>query len=134
MKYLFIVFCGFIFFSCKEKSIEQVEKKSQLYEDVMALHDKVMPEMSTIHAIKRDLKLLENTQNRDQILRIIIDLDNADENMMSWMAEFKVPEDKSKENYYLLEQKQSIQKVSDRMFASIHEGKRVLDSLTSLKK
>jgi hypothetical protein len=92
-----------------------------------------MPEMTTIHALKRDLKAIEKPETKDIIIKNIIALDNADEAMMRWMADFKVPEDKSQEAEYLKKEKEVIQSVSDQMYASIHQAQKLLDSLKTLK-
>ncbi|MBK8054207.1 MAG: hypothetical protein IPK35_13280 [Saprospiraceae bacterium] len=131
---LLTVFIFTIFvFACKEKQVAEEKKTSPLYDEVMAIHDKVMPEMSTIHALKRDLKAIEKPASKEIIIKNIIALDNADEAMMSWMADFKVPEDKSKEAEYLNKEKEVIQSVSDQMYGSIHQAQKLLDSLKTMK-
>ena len=110
------------------------ENKSILYNEVMAIHDKVMPEMSTIHALKRDLKAIENKESKTLVINKIIELDKADEAMMVWMADFKLPEDKKTEEQYLAQEKLNIQNVSEKMFSSISTAKYLLDSLKSVKK
>lgn len=117
--------------SCKEGAkIENQE--SPLYKEVMEIHDAVMPEMSTIHAIKRDLKDIQTDKTKDLVLENIKALDDADEAMMAWMAAFKLPEDKSSEKEYLEAEKIKISQVSELMYTSIKNGKQVLDSLKSL--
>ncbi len=117
--------------SCKESS--KVEnQESPLYKEVMEVHDKAMPEMSTIHAIKRDLKAIETANTKDVILSQIKALNDADEAMMAWMADFKLPKDKTKETEYLEAEKVKIKEVSDLMFASIKNGTQVLDSLKAV--
>ncbi|HMR87727.1 MAG TPA: hypothetical protein PKD51_06215 [Saprospiraceae bacterium] len=117
--------------SCKENAkIENQE--SPLYKEVMEIHDAVMPEMSTIHTIKKDLKAIETPGTKDLILKNVKALDDADEAMMTWMAEFKLPDDKSEEAAYLESEKIKISKVSDAMYESIKNGKQVLDSLKTL--
>jgi hypothetical protein len=93
----------------------------------------VMPEMSTIHSLKRELKSIEKPETRDVIIKKIIALDNADEAMMSWMADFKVPEDHDKEAEYLNKEKEAIQMVSDQMYLSIRQAQILLDSLKVVK-
>ena len=57
--------------SCKENAkIENQE--SPLYKEVMEIHDAVMPEMSTIHTIKKDLKAIETPETKDLILKHLI--------------------------------------------------------------
>lgn len=133
MRILSVLTFLLLIFACKEKQTDIVINNSPLYDKVMAIHDKVMPEMTTIHALKRDLKAIEKPETKDIIIKNIIALDNADEAMMRWMADFKVPEDKSQEAEYLKKEKEVIQSVSDQMYASIHQAQKLLDSLKTLK-
>ena len=119
------------FSSCKESS-KVAHQESTLYKEVMEVHDKVMPELSTMHAIRRDLKAIENPNSKDIIFSQIKTLDEADEAMMTWMAEFKLPEDKTNENAYLETEKTKISNVSDMMYSSIKNGKQMLDSLKAI--
>ena len=80
--------------------------------EVMAIHDAVMPEMGTIHAYKKELKILKNSfAGENKILDAIQQLNNADDGMMDWMAAFKVPENKDSTDLYLQNEKIKIQKV-----------------------
>ena len=133
MRILSVLTFLLLIFACKEKQTDIVINNSPLYDKVMAIHDKVMPEMTTIHALKRDLKAIEKPETKDIIIKNIIALDNADEAMMRWMADFKVPEDKSQEAEYLKKEKEVIQSVGDQMYASIHQAQKLLDSLKTLK-
>lgn len=117
--------------SCKD-AVKTEKEESPLYKEVMEIHDAVMPEMSTIHAIKRDLKAIETDRTKDLILSNVKALDDADEAMMTWMAAFKLPTEKSIEKEYLEAEKVKISQVSDLMYKSIKNGKHVLDSLKSL--
>ncbi|MFZ1750892.1 MAG: hypothetical protein WAU01_11900 [Saprospiraceae bacterium] len=99
------------------------------YEEVMAIHDKVMPELSRIHTIKRDLLAIADTTARNVILSEVKVLDEADEAMMSWMAAFKMPTDKNMEGKYLSDEKLKITKVSDQMYQAIAQASELLDSL-----
>lgn len=116
--------------SCKDsKKLENQD--DPLFKEVMEIHNNVMPELSTIHAIKRDLKAIESPESKEIILAQIKNLDEADEAMMTWMADFKVPDNKSKEKEYLEAQKLKISHVSDLMYSSIKNGNHLLDSLKS---
>ena len=130
MVYRFLI-ALLLFTSCKE-TIKPETQESPLYKEVMEIHDAVMPEMSTIHAIKRDLKSIETPETKEVILQNIKALNDADEAMMAWMAAFKLPEDKSSEKEYLEAEKIKISQVSELMYTSIKNGKHVLDSLKTL--
>ncbi len=73
-------------FSCKPSMDDQVSKR---YDEVMAVHDEVMPLMSTTSKLRRQIK----NHNHGDAGQLIADLNAADEYMMEWMRDFKVPED-----------------------------------------
>ena len=120
----------FLVISCKH---QHGESTSPLYKEVMAIHDAVMPEMATIHQLKKELKAIKTPASNDIILDQIKSLDDSDEAMMSWMAAFKIPEDKTKEIPYLESEKVKIQQVSDKMFAAMKAAASTIDSLKSIK-
>ncbi len=125
-----LVLASLFVISCKH---QHGESTSPLYKEVMAIHDAVMPEMATIHKLKKELKTIKTPASNDVILHQIKNLDDADEAMMSWMAAFKIPEDKTNETTYLESEKVKIQQVSDRMFAAMKAAASTIDSLKSVK-
>lgn len=78
--------------SCKT----EVTKRSD-FKEVMKVHDEAMARMGEIHELKKQVKSLATVTSDSVIISeshdIIEKLDMADEEMMSWMAEFKIPED-----------------------------------------
>ena len=74
-------------YSCKPSMDEQVSKR---YDEVMAIHDEVMPLMSTTSKLRRQIKKHNHNNAADQL---IADLNASDEYMMDWMREFKIPKD-----------------------------------------
>ena len=99
MKILHLNFIVILFFavSCGEK--KQTESKTDaLLDKVMAVHDEVMPKMSDIMRLKKELnakvdELLaagedENSNKITELKKAIENLDNSNEGMMSWMREF----------------------------------------------
>ncbi len=128
MRFLIFLFL-LIFSACKEKQKSAETEQNQLYKEVMAIHDQVMPEITTIHNLKKDLKAIEKPETKDIILQQVKELNDADEAMMTWMAAFKVPEDKTQEEAYLLLEKEKIKQVSDLMYASMDRAKKLIDSL-----
>jgi hypothetical protein len=65
---------------------DQVSKR---YDEVMAVHDEVMPLMSTTSKLRRQIK----NHNHGDADQLIADLNASDEFMMEWMRDFKVPQD-----------------------------------------
>ncbi len=124
-------FCLSIFLStaCHRQKTEQ----EKMYTIVMEIHDNVMPEMSTIQRLKRQLKAIDTslvkTPNYPSILTHLNALENADEGMMSWMAEFSNPTPETDEATaltYLKNEKDRITKVRDQMLESIASAKKAL--------
>ncbi|HRG41532.1 MAG TPA: hypothetical protein PLC27_09020 [Saprospiraceae bacterium] len=123
--------CCLSIWSCKH---QHGQSESPLYKDVMAIHDKVMPEMSKIHSLKKQLKAIEVPQANEIILDHVKELNDADEAMMTWMADFKVPEDQAQHDEYLKAEKVKIQQVSDQMYGAMDKASKLIDSLTTLTK
>ena len=99
----------------------------------MDIHDNVMPEMSTIHRLRKQLKAIDTslvkTPSYPNILTYLNDLEKADEGMMSWMAEFSNPiadTDEVTALNYLKNEKDRITKVRDQMLESIAAAKKAL--------
>ena len=86
-KYLFaIIVAGIILSSCKE---EKRADTSQM-KKVMAIHDEVMPKMSTIGSLVGKLSELENdsTAMGKEYEEARIELQDAHKSMMDWMKGF----------------------------------------------
>lgn len=74
-------------YSCKEKEAK-VEGPTQM-EQVMAVHDELMPKMSTIGSLIGKLEAsIDTTQVDSMKLKGIEELKNANESMMVWMKDF----------------------------------------------
>jgi hypothetical protein len=96
MKFLFIAFIALSLMvtNCgsPNKNSEAAQKAlaEERWEEMMALHDNVMPKMSEINKISRELKKMENipAELKAEVQDMLTTLDKADEGMMSWMAGF----------------------------------------------
>jgi hypothetical protein len=70
-----------------------------LYDEVMKVHDEVMPKMNDIYTLKEELKKqLANSpdmmdEKRKELEARIANLEAASEGMMRWMREFNPPAD-----------------------------------------
>lgn len=122
-----VLFFTLFICSCKpDLSNPQVEK---LYKEVMVIHDEVMPEISTIHKLKKKIRKLNG--DSETSLALIKKLDDADESMMSWMADFgkfRSMDDATSEEKvaYLESEKNKISEVSKLMKNAISEGNNYL--------
>ena len=93
--------------SCTNNKGTSTESQ-KLYEDVMTIHDEVMPEMGTIRKLSKRLKKVDGADSNEVIQNALTRLDDAHETMMSWMAQFKMPKDISKEEEIQFLEKQMI--------------------------
>ncbi len=150
--FVFIVFLFSIsFWACGEcdgtccKKLEQTaeikenpEPWQSLYDEVMRVHDDVMPKMGDINRLNQDLELYTE-KNADaidaaqtaQIETLTTALTKSEKAMWDWMHEFKQPqkgEDLEKVNGYLNQELSKITLVSDLMLSSINDAKTFLDS------
>jgi len=101
-----------------------------LYDDVMYIHDEIMPEMTTIHKLKKSIR--NKADNDSLALEMIQKLDEADESMMSWMADFgtfrkldDAPKDERMQ--YLQAEYDKIKSVSNQMKTAIEEAQNYVD-------
>jgi hypothetical protein len=94
---IFITSCGT---KSKEDKVSGAEKKEQaeLMEEVMAIHDEVMPMMGKMNKFRKEAQsradaLLQdssvvNDQEAMELENLAIELDAVSESMMSWMRSF----------------------------------------------
>jgi hypothetical protein len=76
-----------VFVSCKNET--KKNKVPSQMEEVMAIHDEVMPKMGTISKLIADLKpKVDSTAVGKENLKAIRDLQGAHKSMMDWMKEF----------------------------------------------
>lgn len=116
-----VLLLSVLFIACNPGYSPEVQK---LHDEVMVIHDEVMPEMGTIHKLKKALKTKLNgpgTFSEEDLQNNINALDYADDQMMEWMHQFKMPKDESDANLlkYLEDQKIKITKVDQDMRTAI---------------
>jgi hypothetical protein len=109
----------------------EVSGNQTLYEEVMDIHDEVMPKMEDLHRKKIELlkKAKESGVTEDQKKQYettIARLDSASESMMVWMNEFNpIPdsvagEEKARE--YLENEMEKIKKVKENILQALQES------------
>lgn len=76
------------------------EKEKPLYDQVMDIHDEVMPKMDVLYKAKKQLQdsiakttNLSEEQKKEMEVTILA-LDSASNSMMVWMREFNPPDEK----------------------------------------
>lgn len=119
IKLIFFCLTTVFFFACNQDK----KQEEALYNEVMAIHDEVMPEMGNImklvKKINADIASVSDSLSQDSISRQSLlvlrnDLEQANESMMAWMRQFEhveanTPHDQAME--YLEEQKKGIEQV-----------------------
>ncbi len=125
-----------IFSGCgKSNTSEQAEESSvatdELYQEVMDVHDEVMPKMNDLYKLKKQLmEEIENSpdlveERKQELENRIKELDQASESMMQWMRNFN-PEDfkADKEEYldYLNKELEKVNKVKEEMLNALEDN------------
>ena len=125
MKYGLMTILMFLF-SCQDKTPQELDL---MYNAVMEVHDEVMPKMRDINRGKKALRKIENSALDSLIADAIVALDDADEAMMAWMAQFKKPdpEDLPRAKAYYEEQMMAIQEVKDQMLSAIDNANKIVE-------
>ena len=126
--------------SCKNAPKEKTPL-DLLYDEVMAVHDEVMPLMSDMHKNERALKKYINPKldltdaQRNSVRTNVTNLENTAEAMMEWMSSFSKPkdEDSASATKYLEAEKLKITKVSKAMKLSYERSSVLLNELPKLK-
>lgn len=113
--------------SCGNK---EVNKMTILHDQVMEIHDEIMPQMSTINKLKKQIRSLNEDNKTTERLNAIADLTAADDAMMDWMAAYKKPKENTPESIsYLNNQMKKIAEVKTQMTNAINNAKAVVDVL-----
>jgi thioesterase domain-containing protein len=103
-----------------------------LYDQVMDVHDEVMPRMDEIMKLKRSLQeQIANTpdmvvERKQQLEKMISNLDSASNAMMDWMHKFNpLPDstDQEKARAYLESEMERIRNVKTLMLETIDKAK-----------
>ena len=130
MRLLYILLCAAALLTSCKPDIKS-DANQALYDEVMLVHDEVMPKMSDIHKLRKQIRKAypdKSVAGYEASLVVLTKLEEADEGMMEWMANFKVPEetDATEQKAYLMQEKVAIQKVSDDMYAAMAAAKKLL--------
>lgn len=132
-KFISIALLAFAFTACTSKT----DPKEELQEQIIAVHDEVMPKMGELRKVMKQLEAKadsiigadpEAMQRANELLNLASDISNANESMMIWMRNFdptmiKTETDGDKVMAYLNDQMQKIEKVRDDMLNSLTAGK-----------
>jgi hypothetical protein len=107
-----------------------------LYDQVMDIHNDVMPKSDDIYQRKKEIKdKIANTKNiesdkKKQLEQIVAELDSADHSMMDWMHKFKpLPDSADQElaREYLENEMERIKTVRELINGSLQKAKEELE-------
>lgn len=112
--------------SCDNTQKKEVDQVKQIWDEMMVIHDEVMPKTSEIVRLQKQLKEQENTE------AIVQQLADAEESMWTWMNGLKQYDkieqmDKAEAIEYLKASKAEIEKVKQQMLESIDAGQAKLE-------
>jgi hypothetical protein len=128
-KYFFIsmLFVSFLI------ACNQDIKSSKEYIEVMAIHDKIMPETSKLLDLKSEFKSFVDSTSIPKITAANVKIVQADDAMMKWMEEFKLPDDKNNAKAYLEGELTKIKAIEVQFNDAKSTGKALLEELKSAK-
>lgn len=125
---------GFLlsFAACKS---ENKEAETLLNQEIMKVHDEVMPKMGDINRMKRQLSAYkdevsdDNAAMKDSLINAILLLAKTEDNMNDWMAGYKYPNPDMKHDEmmkYLQGQQDTIKQINNDVFMTIAIGNGLL--------
>ncbi|MEP4533350.1 MAG: hypothetical protein ABJ004_09690 [Cyclobacteriaceae bacterium] len=115
--------------SCTPSKKEAEEKP--LMDQVMEVHDAVMPKMGSLMKVKKQLMAKADTADSvasDELKILAQEIDLANEAMMDWMRNFDPNFEGTEEEVkdYLMKKKKGIEKVAEAMNSSLEKGENAL--------
>jgi Mg2+ and Co2+ transporter CorA len=104
-----------------------------LYDQVMDIHDEVMPKMDDLYKLKKQLQdsiaktpaMVEDTKK--ELEQTIQQLDSASNSMMVWMRQFNPPTDSASQEAlreYLEAQLEMVRKMRENVLEALDKGKK----------
>ncbi len=120
--------------SPKKESANE-EDKVPLKEQVMNVHDEVMPKMGELRSTQKSLLAVADSLGEDslktaELKQLATSIEMANENMMAWMRQYDHHFTGTDEEVkvYLEGQLKSIQQVKEDMLSSLEAGKKALET------
>jgi hypothetical protein len=126
--YLLII--AIFFASCGSGSQQKKVDISGLKDEVIAIHDEVMPKMGELRKVEKELNMKAQADTSAVHLIEAADrIGEANASMMQWMRGYEPEYEGTEEEIvqYLNDQKASIQQVKEDMLTSLAEGKKLLE-------
>lgn len=139
--YKYLILALIVTFGCGKATDQTVDNNPEdeveegpnqaLYDQVMNVHDEVMPKMEDIYKLKSQLQeQIANTpdmviEKKEQLEKMIQQLDSANNLMMDWMHQFNpLPDsvDQEQGRAYLESQLEKIKQVKEGMLSAIEKA------------
>lgn len=140
-KVFFFLSMLFLLVACDKFSDKELSTQQEKWDEVMVVHDEIMPKMGAITETQKHLKLAVIDSSFTELIgkktAAMNDLKNAEEFMWVWMNDLKqlkpMQETKTHEQImnYLEEQMVSINKVKMDMENSIKNGRDLLNIINT---
>ncbi len=137
LKTLFLaVVVAFVAIACESGPTEE-EQQNSLKDEVMEIHDEVMPKMGEMNTLKNELLAdadslsadssnVENLELSIDLRQIASELEEANKSMMDWMRNYKPTFDEQTHEeimQYLEDQKVKAGEVKTKILTSIEKAK-----------
>lgn len=122
-----LLVCALFVFTLGCKNPDR-ESETKLNQDIMVVHDEIMPKMGEINRLKRqlgtykDMVSEDNAEMKDSLINTILMLAKMEDSMNDWMGNYKYPNpDITHEEMvkYLTGQRDSVKILSDDIYMSI---------------
>jgi hypothetical protein len=133
------ILVAFLIFACKEeKKSPDVSQDNNKMDQVMAIHDEVMPKMSTIGKLVGELKpKADSTELGQKYQKAMTDLQDAHKAMMDWMQGFgdRFDSDEilngkeltAEKKEWLIEEEEKVKALKDQINSSIENAEKILE-------
>lgn len=136
MTRFFNLLLAFFLLACGGSTQSEQSDQTTLKEEVMAVHDEVMPKMGELRSMEKKLRakgdslLASDSLLAQKHIAAADAIKHANDGMMTWMRSFDPNYEGTEEEIksYMESQKDSIEKVRDNMLQSLDSGKRLLES------
>ena len=123
------------FASCSTQTKQEKPEEKPLKDQVMDVHDEVMPKMGQLMKTKKALMAKAETiaatdaAAAAELISLAEEIDLANEAMMDWMRNFDPNFTGTEEEVkaYLMKKKQGIDKVAESMSSRLEAGKKALE-------
>ena len=148
--FMFLMLSSYLFIACDSNGSKASEEASnqqlqqQLWDEVMVIHDDVMPKRTRIAELNHEISDWAVTNKEtmaggdlERVSFALKQLNQADDGMMEWMNRLQQLDGLRAENEheaimtYLNEQKDAITKVKKDMLESIENGEKLMVELTA---